>query len=469
MIDNELITKKIQRIEDEILLLEVSYNNTQLSEQEQIKAELELDLLIREKEKLVNEYKKLKEIAKEKKIHLDYFNKYEKDFIDYLKTGHNEEALKLLNKFSFSRTHFHALCVILYKEELMGRHPIYSVQVPLNKYAYKILQERLDNIEEYKQIAKEILTEKRYQHDLLNKYGISDNVKVTDILKGNSNFKQEMPFPYEDEQLIEFLNCEKYKVLPSSTKKSQEGFNSTTNYYVGKVNNQNVLFYEKYSYLLDEYNNKIRKCSYNFGFFPNGNKNKFVYLMRADYDPKRSHINKTIGQYKLNTTKESIVQDNPPADYDLRIRNNAPAYSHFHLARNVYSVLYPFYSQGFDCVDLALNNAFYSDKEYNEIIRKNRPSKFNNYQEIEDYINRFGESNFSSFQKFVDFSKTITNVHTESAEKIIFEKLGKKKDFSDAKKLKINENFQKFLNKQEENKTINNKQNVENEEDELTF
>lgn len=93
------------------------------------------------------------------------------------------------------------------------------------------------------------------------------------------------------------------------------------------------------------------------------------------------------------------------------------AYTHIHIPNKFYSVLFPNFNNGIDC--LYINQNAITDfkiEESNEYL-KNRP--FRTHAELQDYCNKFSIEQLDNFDKYVYFMRTISHVQLNENIKLI--------------------------------------------------
>lgn len=479
-----------------------------LRERAEILRDLEDDLYYQETLK-----KETKEYLDKEKLYAKDLAKLE-DLLLHPKPG-SVFIDKILDRYANNPEKLHEIGKKIYYNELVRDSSIIKPNPPYNDLTKKILLERATNFEDYAKYSQELIVENILRgYDYRTNLPIPDSYKLSDLIEPNDpmgRIRISTAYNLSDEFLSKLFTCKKDILVPSKTLVKKD-HTSTGTFYIGKVDNQNIIFYERIYK-----NNKNIGNSYYLCCLVGGKINMKIPLIRGDYRPDINHYNKT---KNWNSLPKEYFKDEPCLhDQELDARNNEierlnkintaietcqnninalkenqkliqneailsnidneikkmeekiaklnkmlkkskllTPFSHVHINRQFYSVLFPKQANGMDVHYLSHNQIFNNKiEDYKDYLAKN---KIRNFEDFIDNIDKMSMQELNTFDKFIYFLRESSGIDLKENQKLINPQISTTSNenyvcqnyipstkSSKAKEISLNDQYDKFLEK----------------------
>ena len=429
----------------------------------------------------------------------------------------------VFDRYSNNPKYLHEIGKAIYCGEILNNVFVIKPNPPYNNLTKKILLERAKNYDDYVKYSHSLIVDKLLSGcDYEKKLGISSHFKLSNLIKPNDRMGRisvSTAYNLSDDLLIKMLTCKKDILVPSKTI-VKEDHTSTGTYYIGRVDNKNIVFYER----LYRNNTGIGN-SYYLCCLVGGKLNMKIPLIRGDYNPDINHYNKTknwnnlpeeyftdapslhdqeiearakaderINQIKsaistreynlnvltlnrqlhsaesvLNNIDKNILQLKKEIKKYKKLLNESyliKPYSHIHINRQFYSVLFPKQANGMDVHYLSHNQIFNNKiEEYKDYLKNN---KIRDYEGFIDNINRMSMQELNTFDKFIYFLRESsgidlnenkklldTNIKNVEKEQYVCSNYNPQLPITNFNDFNINSEYAKFLKQNKRNLDIN--------------
>ena len=517
MTDDQMIDNQV--IDNQVIDNQISKEQLQKNLQEEYKEILYgLDCELYENEQSIKEDQKN---SREEKEFIIDLNRLKRELFSPKPLKKYIEAV--FDRYSNDPKRLHEIGKAIYFSELINNVSIMKPNPPYNSLTKKILLERAKNYNDYIKYSHNLIVDKLLNgYDYEKKLGIPSHLKLSDLLKPNDNLGRisvSTAYNLSDDLLIKLLTCKKDVLVPSRTIVKDDHI-STGTFYIGKVDNKDIVFYERLYR-----NNEGIGNSYYLCCLVGGKLTMKIPLIRGDYNPDINHYNKTKNwnhlpeEYfkdepslhdqeidarakvdeKINKIKKAIstreynlniLKENKKLHKDNNILNNLDKnilrieseikkykkllneayliqpYSHIHINRQFYSVLFPKQANGMDVHYLSHNQIFNNKIEtYKDYLERN---KIRDYEGFIDNIDRMSTEELNTFGKFIYFLRESSgidlnknkqlldpNIQNVEKENYVCSSYIPKLSVANSNDFNITSEYTKFLKQRKHNQNIN--------------
>ena len=365
-----------------------------------------------------------------------------------------KEIYDLFLKYSKQPFIQHEIGKLIYKYEFINRHLIFNGP-PFNKEEYKILNERLNNLDDYEEFFKQlnVNSTKNYSLSDRKRLGISHQTTIYDLYSISTSSRsltdqKGKGYILEENQVSEMLTTEKHLLMQPINLTTPDNCKVQLSYYVGEYKGREIIYLERVYYNPIDTDKNIQ--TYSFGFFlgdVNINHKHFVNLIRADINPHDNHYNKIENNAFLSMNKQKTDFDKFDANIKYNVNQSIPSYyndeqskkrklekqnkeiengkiipekdkirfktynAHIHINSRISSIIFPG-APGIDAVIIPETNVF--NYSYNDLDKQSKNIKFRNREEIEDFINKMSMQEVNRFEKMYSILKNITHTSTNN-------------------------------------------------------
>ena len=268
-------------------------------------------------------------------------------------------------------------------------YPVFNYNPPIFELQQTVIENRMKNKDLYNGLHKYFY--KVYYRNSIYAYSLKD---FENPKKYNSLF---MKTHLSNQTTFDLIDLPKYPIPNSRDTHINENFPNISyesEYFVGKYNGKDVLFYKQVTTTTDQFNYDKRGNKFNItlAVCKNGNPYKKVCLLRYDYNPSDPHVNrafysKTDNKLKINTTTSKDYHND-------KLRSLTEGrFSHIHKYDENVAYLFP--------------------KKSAENMAENMLARFNSKQELVDWFDNFCHLEKAKEQ---DFTKSTTKSDTRYGE-----------------------------------------------------